>query len=44
MAGTDLASRGNLCSKVLGTVLTDVQFWVPVTVLLAGLLLLQWIR
>jgi len=25
-------------------VLTDVQFWVPLGVLLAGLLLLRWIR
>jgi hypothetical protein len=25
-------------------VLTDVQFWVPLAVLLAGLLLLEWIR
>ena len=32
-------SRGRLAS-----VLTDVQFWVPVAVLLAGLLLLEWIR
>ncbi|HWT88540.1 MAG TPA: hypothetical protein VN454_07030 [Candidatus Angelobacter sp.] len=28
----------------LTSVLTDVQFWVPVAVLLAGLLLLEWIR
>jgi len=26
------------------SVLTDVQFWVPVAVLLAGLFLLEWIR
>ncbi|HWZ97302.1 MAG TPA: hypothetical protein VN025_06035 [Candidatus Dormibacteraeota bacterium] len=28
----------------LSSVLTDVQFWVPVAVLVAGLLLLEWIR
>ena len=28
----------------LATVLRDVQFWVPVLVLVAGLLVLQWIR
>jgi len=27
-----------------GTVLRDIQFWVPVVVLVAGLLVLQWIR
>jgi hypothetical protein len=26
------------------TVLRDIQFWVPVLVLVAGLLVLQWIR
>jgi len=28
----------------LTTILRDVQFWVPVLVLLAGLMVLQWIR
>jgi hypothetical protein len=27
----------------LGLVLRDVQFWVPVAVLIAGLLVLRWI-
>jgi hypothetical protein len=40
MTGKDSgSSRGRF-----GSVLTDVQFWVPVAVLLAGLLLLEWIR
>ena len=30
--------------NLLASVLTDAQFWVPVAVLLAGLLLLGWIR
>jgi hypothetical protein len=29
---------------MLGCVLTDVQFWVPVVVLVAGLVLLEMIR
>jgi len=29
---------------LIASVFTDVQFWVPVAVLLAGLLLLEWIR
>ena len=29
---------------LLASVFTDVQFWVPVTVLIAGLLILEWIR
>ena len=28
----------------LATMLRDAQFWVPVAVLLFGLLVLQWIR
>jgi hypothetical protein len=36
---TNLPARSRL-----GTVLRDVQFWVPVLVLLAGLMVLQWIR
>ena len=28
----------------LATVLSDVQFWVPVVVLLGGLVVLAWIR
>src|SRR5258706_7174771 len=31
-------------SHRLANIFTDVQFWVPVAVLLAGLLLLEWIR
>lgn len=30
-------------SSWLGLVLRDVQFWVPVAVLVAGLLVLRWI-
>jgi hypothetical protein len=40
MSGKDPASPRNLFTSVF----TDVQFWVPVAVLLAGLLLLEWIR
>jgi hypothetical protein len=28
----------------LSLILRDAQFWVPVTVLVGGLLVLQWIR
>ncbi|HEX2780884.1 MAG TPA: hypothetical protein VHM30_15390 [Gemmatimonadaceae bacterium] len=35
----DDAPRG-----VLGLVLRDVQFWVPVAVLVGGLLVLRWIQ
>jgi len=28
----------------LANIFTDIQFWVPVAVLLAGLLLLEWSR
>ncbi|HLZ13171.1 MAG TPA: hypothetical protein VKP58_11345 [Candidatus Acidoferrum sp.] len=31
-------------SNRLAKIFTDVQFWVPVAVLLAGLFLLEWIR
>ena len=30
-------------SSLVKVVLTDVQFWVPVAVLVAGLLVLRWI-
>jgi hypothetical protein len=40
MSGKDSA----LGSDLLRSVLTDVQFWVPVAVLVGGLLLLEWIR
>ena len=40
MSERDSASKRNLFVSVL----TDVQFWVPVAVLVAGLLLLDWIR
>jgi len=36
---TNLPTRRRLV-----TVLGDVQFWVPVLVLVAGLLVLRWIR
>ena len=29
--------------SVLTTVLTDLQFWVPVAVLVGGLIVLRWI-
>lgn len=29
--------------SLLKTVLTDLQFWVPVAVLIAGLIVLRWI-
>ncbi|HXI97441.1 MAG TPA: hypothetical protein VNG73_00750 [Gemmatimonadaceae bacterium] len=35
--------RGEPSGSWLGLVLRDVQFWVPVAVLLAGLLVLRWI-
>lgn len=28
----------------IGAVLRDVQFWIPVIVLIGGLMVLQWIR
>ena len=28
----------------MGTVLRDVQFWVPVAILIGGLLVLRWIQ
>jgi len=34
----------NVPSRRLSSMLTDVHFWVPVAVLLAGLLLLRFIR
>ncbi len=34
----------NVTSSCLANVLTDIHFWVPVAVLLAGLLLLKFIR
>jgi hypothetical protein len=30
--------------RLAGTVLRDVQFWVPVVVLIGGLLVLRWIH
>ncbi len=35
--------REQQSSSWLGLVLRDVQFWVPVAVLVAGLLVLRWI-
>jgi hypothetical protein len=40
MSEKDSALPRNLFTNVF----TDVQFWVPVAVLLAGLFLLEWIR
>src|SRR5262249_62099666 len=37
--GTPQPSRNRLAN-----IFTDIQFWVPVAVLVAGLLLLEWIR
>jgi hypothetical protein len=39
--GTDVPQPSR---NLLASVFTDIQFWVPVAVLLAGLLLLEWIR
>ena len=33
----------NESRSVLKTVLTDLQFWVPVVVLVGGLIVLRWI-
>jgi hypothetical protein len=35
--------RGQTSGSLLGRVLRDVQFWVPVAVLAGGLLVLRWI-
>jgi hypothetical protein len=40
MSRRDSGSRRGLFISVL----TDAQFWVPVAMLVAGLLLLEWIR
>jgi hypothetical protein len=40
MSGKD----SSLPRSRFSSVLTDVQFWIPVAVLFAGLLLLEWIR
>jgi hypothetical protein len=39
MATRDDGSRGRI-----GSILRDVQFWIPVLVLLGGLAVLGWIR
>jgi hypothetical protein len=44
MPGRDSAFPRNLARNRFANVFTDVQFWVPVAVLLAGLVLLEWIR
>lgn len=36
--------NANASSNRFNAIFTDVQFWVPVAVLIAGLLLLEWIR
>ena len=41
MAHTDDVSRS---SKRFTNILTDAQFWVPLTVLLAGLILLHFLH
>jgi hypothetical protein len=35
--------RGHVTNSWLGLVMRDVHFWVPVVVLIAGLVVLKWI-
>jgi hypothetical protein len=35
--------KSNDRSQRLGVILRDVQFWIPIAVLIAGLLVLRWI-
>jgi hypothetical protein len=41
---TNGTGASQLSRNRLAAVFTDVQFWVPVAILLAGLFLLEWIR
>jgi hypothetical protein len=41
MPDEDLAQES---SSVWTVILTDVHFWVPTTILIAGLIVLHWIR
>lgn len=34
----------DLTTKAIRALLSDVQFWIPVAVLLAGVLVLRWVR
>ena len=38
-----MKERGDATRARLGAVLRDVQFWIPVLVLIGGLLVLRWI-
>jgi hypothetical protein len=40
---TQDASQNSPRRSMLGAVLTDVQFWIPLGVLAVGLLVLRWI-
>jgi hypothetical protein len=46
MVGTlEIPKRGRrTSSSVLATILRDAQFWIPVAVLVAGLVVLAWIH
>ena len=39
-----MTTRNDVRPPRLGSILRDVQFWIPVVVLVGGLLVLQWIR
>jgi hypothetical protein len=36
-------NHNNQACRLFGTVLSDVHFWIPLAVLLGGLVLLKWI-
>lgn len=38
-----MTERGDSKRTQIGSVLSDVQFWIPVFVLIGGLLVLRWI-
>lgn len=42
--GVENGGRGELARNWWGSVLTDIHFWVPVAVLIGGLILLGVIR
>jgi hypothetical protein len=39
-----MATRDGSASTRIGSILRDVQFWIPVLVLVGGLVVLAWIR
>jgi hypothetical protein len=39
-----MTTRDDARRPRLGSILRDVQFWIPVVVLIGGLLVLQWMR